>query len=557
MFGTIRRHQAWLWWVIGGITIISFVILGPSSCVDLKVGGARGGGSGGYGAIDGRPITLEEVQKTQREVILRYLMTTGHLPDKNSDFNLNHDTYVRLFLIEKEKQMGIQITPESLAEFARQHIMGNTMSMDVLVNQILKPAGLDENDFERFLRHELGQQQLLAVAGLTGKLVTSGEAETLYRQEHEERACSMVLLSVSNFLPEVSVTNPAVQQFFTNRMNLYREPARMQVNYVKFNVTNYWAETLKSMSNLDTAVDAEVKRAGTNLFGHSKTPEESRAAIKDYLVRTNALKLARIDAGKFADELYNMQPKKPENIQTLAKQKGLTVQTTEPFDDVQGPKDLDVFYNFAQTAFTLTADEPFAGTVGASDGFYLLGFNKLIPSSLPPFNAVSNKVVEDFRTFQGTFMAQQVGTNLYRIMTNGLAQGKTFSALAAQAGVKTESLPPFSLSTQKLPESLEDRVSLNALREAAFGTEVGEVSRMGRAEHGFFMLYVEKKLPVDEAKMKTELPAFLANMRQSREADAFNQWFGSQVRRDPTFAELLQQTMQEGGSRGGQRRTTR
>jgi hypothetical protein len=466
---------------------------------------------------------------------------------------VNHEAYLRLFLIEKEKQFGIQIAPDSLAEFARQHYFG-AASLDTLLNQYLKPANFDENDLERFLTHEFGLQQLVAVAGLNGMLVTPGEAETLYRQEHQELACSMILLSVSNYLPSVDVTNPAVLRFYTNRMAIYREPARMQVNYVKFNVTNYWAETVKAMSNLDAAVDMQVKKAGTNLFGHAKTAEESRAAIKDYLIRTNAINLARRDAGKFADELDGMLPKKPENIETLAKQKGLTVQVTEPFDDVQGPTNLDVFYNFAQTAFKLTPEDPFSGSIMEEDGVYVIGFKKLIPASIPPFNEVSAKVLEDFRLVQGAVVVQQVVTNAYRELTSGLAQGKTFTVLAAQLGLKTESLPPFSLSTTKLPDTLEERVNPKALRQAAFGTEVGSVSWPARAEHGAFLLYVEKKLPVDEAKMKTELPGFLAGMRQVRLGDAFNQWVNRQIQQDPAFFAALQQASQEGATRSTTRR---
>ncbi len=551
MFGTIRRHQAWLWWVIGGITVISFLILGPSSCVDLRLGA---GGASRFGTIGDRPITQDEFEKAQREVLLRYLLTTGHLPDSKADLNLPHETYLRLFLIEKEKQLGIQISPASLAEYARQHLIGN-MAMDTLESQFLKPAKLDENDFERFATHEYGMQQLVAVAGLSGKLVTPGEAETLYRQEHTDVACSMIMLSTSNYLPAVSVTNPAVLAFYTNRMAAYREPAQMDVSYVKFNVTNYWAETVKSISNLDAIVDAQVKKAGTNLFGHAKTPEESRAAIKDFLVRTNALKLAYRAASDFGAELDNMQPKKPENLETLAKQKGLTVQTTGPFDDVQGPKDLDVYYDFSQRAFQLTPEEPFGLTRPQQDGVYVLAFKKLIPASIPRFASVSNKVLADFRAVQASFIVQQVATNAYYTLTNGLGQGKTFTVLAAQLGLKTESLPPFSLSTQKLPEDLEARVSLGALRNAAFSTEVGSVSRPGRAENGAFLLYVEKKLPVDEAKLKTELPGFLGYMRQARESDAFNQWCNAQIRQDPAFAAILQQAGQEGAPRSGMPRT--
>jgi len=427
--------------------------------------------------------------------------------------------------------------------------------LEEFVNQILKPEGMGEDDFERFLAHEAGAQQLVSLAGLSGKLVTPGEAEILYREDHQELACSMILLSASNFLPNVTVSNATVRRFYTNEMSLYREPARMQVNYVKFNVTNYWADAIKTLTNLDKDVDAEVKRAGTNLVGHAKTPEESRAAIRDIFIRREALVPARRDASDFANQLYNLEPKKPENIETLAKQKGMTVKTTGLFDEVNGPKDMDTLYNLPKAAFQLSAEEPFGGAVPEQDGVYVLGFKNSVPSSVPPFEQVEAKVTEDYRYYQANLLAQQAIIRAYTELTNGLAHGKTFMALTAELGLKTESLPPFSLETGKLPESLEDRVSLNTLRKAAFSAEVGGVSTPGRAQYGFFLVNVERRLPVDEAKLKAEVPAFLAEMRRARQADAFNQWFNTQINQDPVFLAVVRRVSEESQPRQGTRRT--
>ena len=60
------------------------------------------------------------------------------------------------------------------ARFARR-ILGTT-SLDDFVERVLKPQGLDAADFDHFLRHELGIQQLIMTAGLSGKLVTPQEA---------------------------------------------------------------------------------------------------------------------------------------------------------------------------------------------------------------------------------------------------------------------------------------------------------------------------------------------------------------------------------------------
>ena len=83
------------------------------------------------------------------------------------------------------------------------------------------------------------------------------------------------------------------------------------------------------------------------------------------------------------------------------------------------------------------------------------------------------------------------------------------------------------------------------LKEVAFSTPVGKASRPAPTRDGAYILYVDKQLPIDEAKLKKDLPGFLAYMRQARQGDAFNQWLGRQINQDPAFAQMLQKTMED------------
>jgi SurA N-terminal domain len=544
MFATIRRHQSWLYLVIAGITIASFIVFGPSSCSSID---RRTGGGVNLGSIGGRTVKREELEQAQREVLLRYFLTTQQWPTSKSDFNITREAYFRLFLIEKEKEYGVQIDENTLGEFAHR-VIGNA-PLDNFVDQILKPQGLGAEDFERFLRHEAGAQQIMQAAGVSGKLVTPQEAEMLYREEHQEVASLMIYFAASNYMKNVIVTNETLMQFYTNRMSVYREPARVQVNYVKFNVTNYFEAATKAITNLDTVVGENVKKYGTNLFGHTKTPEESRAAIKNEVIRTAAFSNVTKDAYQFANDLYNMQPRKVGNLEVLAKQKGLTVKTTEPFDRENGPTNFDVLLSFPHAAFELSTDNPSSGAVRSDDGVYVLEFKTNYPSQVPTFDTVKEKVTADYRYAMAAVLMQQAGMKYYTGLTNGLGTGSTFTKISAQFGLNTEALPPISLSTTTLPESLENMIGVNELRQLVFTTPVGSVSPLARTRYGAAMIYVEKKLPVDEAKMKIELPGFLAYMRQARQSDAFNQWFNAQMRADQPFAALITQVSQDSSVR--------
>ena len=69
MFGTIRKHQTWLWAVIATITIVSFVVFfNPNN---------RGTGSSrstaDYGSINGERISEEDFGNGRKEVDLQSL----------------------------------------------------------------------------------------------------------------------------------------------------------------------------------------------------------------------------------------------------------------------------------------------------------------------------------------------------------------------------------------------------------------------------------------------------------------------------------------------------
>ena len=48
---------------------------------------------------------------------------------------------------------------------------------------------------------------------------------------------------------------------------------------------------------------------------------------------------------------------------------------------------------------------------------------------------------------------------------------------------------------------------------------------------GGIIVFVKAKLPMNEEKMKTDLPAFVAYVRQTRQNEAFNDWFRKEAER--------------------------
>ena len=543
MFGTIRKHQTWLWALIITVIIVSFVFFfSPYSKFNSNRVAAN------FGSLSGQAISEEEFVETQREVYVRHFMLNGNWPDdeaKKQGFDLTRDTYYRVLLIRKQSELGIHISPELVAQVAQDMVKpfekARITSATMFVQQVLQPKGFGSADFERLVRHELGIQELISTVGLGGKLVTPREATGLYVREHEDLATEAAFFSGTNYF----TTNPppaeAISLFYSNQLAEYRIPERLQVAYVKFDITNFLAEadeSLAKITNVNERIEAVYQQRGTNYYPDAKSPEEAKAKIREDFRKELSVVAARKKASEFATELLNKEPMAPGNLAALAKEKGLTVQVTAPFSEAEGPKDLKVGSIFAKAAFSLSeTNEPFAGPIVGDDAVYEIVFEKRIPSEIPSLDSIHEKVLSDYNYSQALMMARSVGMAFSQTASNGLAQGKTFASICEEAKIKLTEIPPFSLSTRALPE-VEDKLRLDTFKQVAFSTPIGKSSNLQPTADGGLVLYVKSKLPPDEAKMKTELAPFINYVRQTRQNEAFNDWFRREVKRSGLEALL-------------------
>ncbi|MBI3853078.1 MAG: peptidyl-prolyl cis-trans isomerase [Verrucomicrobia bacterium] len=530
MFGTIRRHQTWLWWAIIVIIVISFVVFfSPYS----KMSGPTRGRAD-YGMVNGHPISEEEFLAAQRDVYLRYFVTHGDWPDRDAEakrtsFNVNRETYNQVLLNEKMKDLNIQVSSEAVARLAAEVLRSS--SYETFLERVLRPAGFRESDFARFIRHELGIQQMISVLGLSGQLITPHEGETLYRREQQEMATEAVFFTSSNHLASVVVTPEAVGRFYTNQMPRYRLPDRVQVRYVKFAMTNFFVEAdveMAKLTNLNERLEYIYQKRGTNYYREAKSPEEAKEKIKVEMHNELALLGARKAAAVFATELSDLSPQRADNLDKLAAQKKLEVKVTAPFDIQDGPVEFLSPPNFTKAAFSLTEQEPFANPIAGEDGVYVIAFQKKIPSEIQPLDKIREQVTADYRFVQAIQLARQAGTNFSTALTAGLAAGKTFAAVCEEAKVKPVTLPSFSLASRTLP-GFEERINLSFLKEIAFKTPVGKTSGFVPTSEGGMVLHVMSQLPVDESRLKADLPNYLRSVRQSRQLEIFNDWFRKQM----------------------------
>ena len=500
-----------------------------------------GGGSSDFGSVYGHKITQQAYVEARNEFYLYYFIHYHEWPDRNPNITadeLERETYIRLMLNQKAEDLGIYVSDDAAAANAFEMLRslgrdGQAASMDDFVRQILQPANLTTEDFERFARHDLATQQLIRATGTVGALVTPQEAADAYSRDNQEISAQIVFFSASNYLSQVVVTPDAAMRFYTNYLAAYRLPDRVQVSYVEFNVTNFLAQSKAELAktNFDQQIDAIYAEYGAQNFPDAKTPAEGKAKLREFLIHQRALTDARVQANDLATAVFNIDPPKPENLATVAKQKGLAVKTTAPFDSQNGPEEFFAPEGFTKTAFGLTPDYPFANPIAGPDAIYVIALVRQLPSEIPPFEEIRDRVTQDFQMQQAATLAQEAGTNFAYKLTVSMATGNSFASVCVAAGLQPQVLPPFSLSTRELP-GFGDRVDLNHLQRSAFSTAIGHASGFEPDGDGGFIVYVQSQLPLDQSAMNAGLPQFTDKLRRSRENEAFNQWLGIEIQKE-------------------------
>jgi len=545
MFATIRKHQKWLWAIIITGTIASFVIYFTPSASNRS---GRSVGRESFGTINGHNISRKQYSEAFYEAKLQFLLQYGTWPDeaeaKKFRFSAEAEARNRLVLIEKLQEMNVKVDESSVAQwildrFSDPRQPGSAkLNYENFVNRRLSTFGISQDAFETFIQHELGINHLLALAGVMGQVVTPREAAAVYRQEHEKIQAEAVTFSSTNFTAAVQVDPAALAQFYTNRLSDYTIPEKVQVRYIKFDLTNYLGkanEDIGKLTNLNQAIDQKYISSGPAFFtdtnGQVMPAEAAKAKIKQQFLEEHAKLLARKDVASFATELQSSPAVSATNLESLAATKGLPVLVSQPFAEFDSPPEFRLRpspVQAGQAAFKLTPEQPFSQALVGEDGVYLLALDKKFPRQVEPLDSVRSRLTEDFIRSQSLKLARQAATDFYSHATNGLAQGKAFPAICAEEKVTPTTLPEFSAGSSSWAG--ESRLDLDMVKSAARNISPGKIAPMSYTRDGAFVLFVRGRSPVPDSEVKLELPKFLASLRQSEQYEAFNDWFSEQLR---------------------------
>lgn len=546
MFATIRRHQKWLWFVVIFGVIVPFVwFMNPTS------GYGRGGGRGAQftAYVNGRAVGNEEVSQAYSEARLQFFLYAQAWPEENPQtrqlFDANRQLTERLLLIEKLREYRISASDQEIADWIARLFKDRqrgTFNLDLyrsFIDRSLRSAGLTEEDFRRFARHQVGIQHLFTLGELSGSLVTPREAELQFRREQEQITAQVAAFSLSNHLAEVLITPEAIDAWFAAQAARYRVPEKVSVTYVQFAATSFLAEAdqlLAQRTNLSLELDAIYRQQGPDTFrdsaGQTLTPEAAKEQIKSERRTAFSQLAARRKANAFAEELIALHEKEPgaaDPLSRLAAAQQLKAVVTEPFSRFERPAGLQTPAEFSSVAFQLTTNQPFASQpIVTPEAVYVIGLKEHIPSRAPALDEVRQTVTADYRRSEARRIALEAARKFHAALQAGLAQGQTFEQVCASANVTPIKAPTFARSANNLP-GLSERVDFTTLRNVAVEVATGKCSDVAETRDGAIVVHVASRQPVDEARVKAELAEYLSELRMQQRQDAVGEWLRKEL----------------------------
>ncbi|MBM3847924.1 MAG: hypothetical protein FJ405_16770 [Verrucomicrobia bacterium] len=528
MFAGLRRYQRIIM-AIAAIAIIPPFVIYFSPTGQQSFGG---GPEADWGRLDGRPISTDEFLSAQKEAFLRMRVYTGQWPSDNE--RLTEFTYQQLLIISQLKEHGIKAGESAVA---RQALAFGLNDMDVFMKNIPRNAlQISKADVMRFIEHETGFRELSHLVSAGSQLVPPREVEERFNRQHEEFVVETVFFTGSSYTNSLVLNDETLARHYTNYQSSYRLPERLQVAYVEIPKSNFFAQadaSLTALTNLEAIIEQAYQSGGGTNFNDPKNPgvilneKDAKAKIREDIRGQQALRSAYNRASEVADKMMTQEQLTLPLFEQSMNEAKQEVRVTSPFQRGKLPPELDgVPVELSPRLFELTNASAaiFPMPIMGENAVYLLAAKNRLPSQTEPFLVVKSKVAEDYLRTEGGSLATQAGTAFHSALTNDLSAGKSFAESAASHRHRVETLPPFSLSTETLPE-LEGRMDIGQLKNALMNLTNGAVSRFIYTRGGGAVVKLRERRPPAVAIKGDRFANFVQDEKFRRINEALGGWF--------------------------------
>ena len=483
MLDTLRKRQRILLIIITVVTIVTFVIfLNPSTRM-------RGGAQATVGTLNGRTITVEDIQKLNNVPSLAYsigltALVQRLMPSPGEARTRDEEIlgFIWNLLLLRDEAKALQTEPsDDLIRNAEKNL------------PIFQTDGhFDQEKYQRFTA-------LASMRGFTPadvdnlvadnlrvedvyRLVTAASPipESLLRHEYElaysKMNVAVLSFKAADFKDNHDFPDAAVNTYYQDHGFRYELPEKRKIQFVAFTLT-----------------DNQKKLAD----------KEKQAVLKSLADSAEAFQQAVLDH--------------PNDFEKIAKEKNLKIDQTGMFTSNDPDPTIAKEESLVRAAGNLSKEQPITDVIQGSDGFFVAKLLDVDPAHVAPLADVRGQVVAAMK-------AEAVRADILK----GIKAGATFADAAKKAGVTPVTPPPFSLADPGNEAATAKLISDNSLELSP-----GDTSDVLSQGQDSVFVHLLSKEPIDEAKYaeykRTNLPGL-------------SEWYAARV-----FKEWLQVALKKAG----------
>jgi peptidyl-prolyl cis-trans isomerase D len=484
MLESIRKRQRTLLMLVTIVVIVAFGwIYNPASMRHAE------GPGGAIGKLNGRPITISEIQKVERSIQLVYALGMNNLLEElTTDGRTRDDQFLSyawnlLLLRDEARQLQVEPTAEQIRDAEKGLSQFQTdgkfdpAKYQQFVDLVLKPNGFTAADLDDVVADNLrfgGVSQL--VKG------SSPLPESMFRQQYDQMnqkvSLAVIQFKRTDFEPAIQVSDEEIRKYYDQHKDILQSPEKRKVELVSF------------LLNDD----------------QKKLPEAQQVAAKKPLAEQ-------------ADAFAQAVQQNPATFAQTAQEKGLRVQETDLFTLQEPDKAIAQDPALVRGAFNLTTESPPSDVLEGKDGFYIMKLAKVEASQPLSLEEAKDKIVAAIKAEKVRAAIQAKAKEVREKIDAGMRNGADFAQAAEKAGYKPEILPPFALVDPGNSVEIARIMALNSVDLAK-----DETSKLLENEDGGLIIHMLNKEPIDEQKYEEYKKAEYAQQNNRYESIAVREW---------------------------------
>ena len=500
MLDSIRKRQRTLLTIITIVVIVAFAwFYNPASM-------RRGGGpSGAIGKLNGRIITVGDIQKIERSIQLAFslgmhdlvedLTTEGRTRDDQSlSFAWN-----LLLLRDEAKQLQVVPTADQIrnAEKALPQFQTNNQ-FDPAKYQLFVDATLKSNGFTAADLDDVVADNL-RYAGVSQLVKDSSPLpESMFKQQYEQLNQKMSLAIIrfkrADFESSIQVPDGEIQAYYDQHKNTILSPEKRTIELVSFLLAD----------------------------DQKKLPDTDKVAAKKPLAEQ-------------ADSFAQATLQNPSAFEQTAKEKGYQIVQSEPFTLQQPDKALSENPALAHEAFNLTKGNPISDVIEGPDGFYVMKLANIEPSHPLTLAESKDQIVAAIKEEKAQAAIQTKAKEALAKIDAEMKKGISFVQAAENAGCKPEAPEPFSLADPGKNVELARFMAMNGVE-----LDANETSKLLSDQDSSLMIHMIRKEPIDEQKYAEFKKSAYAEQNSRYEKIAIREWLRVELQkagRPPIFGQ--------------------